>query len=348
MANHNHNLQIAKREKFDEFYTSYKDIENEVETYYNYNNDVFRGKVVMLPCDDYRWSNFFKYFKDNFERFGLAKLIATCYNRNSEKYRNTNLFDCLDDEYKEPTNEDLLGRYCIIDATGERSGYLSGSGDFRSEEITRLRDESDFIITNPPFSLWREFFDWVQPTRRKFLLLGTAIMISYSNVMPVFMSGNMSIGNSLRSGDIEFEVPGDTEFRVTRYREDESTGQKFISFASLRWWTNIEYNRVVEPLELNTYQENMKMYKSKYVDLYEEFDTSEKIIEVCRTNLIPIDYEGLMAVPLTFLDKYDPERFDVVGIIGMNSSVDEFNFGDSVLKSGKDKFKRLVIRHKSN
>ena len=197
----NTNLHNAKNSKNDEFYTQYTDIQKEVDAYLEYNPNVFRDKTILLPCDDPEWSNFTKFFVQNFEKFGLKKLISTCYIKNSCQ---TDLFenDCSQ-------NFNSHGKILILtkDNLNSNWDYLNGDGDFRSSEIKALRDESDFIITNPPFSLFRVFVSWVFETDKKFLIIGNMNAITYKEVFPLFKDNKMWYGVSISSGDRRFNVP---------------------------------------------------------------------------------------------------------------------------------------------
>jgi len=218
MANKNSNLGAAKTAKNDEFYTQYEDIEREMNAYLEYDENVFRDKTVLLPCDDPEWSNFTKYFAQNFERFGLRKLISTSYAVESKKYKNwePTLFETEAPQYDADMSK-THGKIFILDRDSNGSGridiedlrwnYLEGDGDFRSEEVKRLRDEADFIITNEPFSLFREFLAWIMEGGKKFAIIGPQNAITYKEVFPLIKDNKIWLGNGFHHGDAYFKIP---------------------------------------------------------------------------------------------------------------------------------------------
>ena len=235
----NTNLSNAKNAKNDEFYTQYYDIEKEISAYLEYNPDVFRGKTVLLPCDDPEWSNFTKYFAQNFERFGLKKLISTSYAVDSKTYKRgyqPTLFETSDPQYDEnktvkngkifTLTHDKTGD-CKINVDDLEWHYLAGDGDFRSAEITKLRDEADLIITNPPFSLFREFLAWIVEADKQFSIIGNMNAITYKEVFPLIKDNKLWLGPSIRSGDREFQVPDGYPINAAGWRIDEK-GRKFL------------------------------------------------------------------------------------------------------------------------
>ena len=320
----NKNLANAKTAKNDEFYTQYPDIQKEINAYLDYDPNVFRGKTVLLPCDDPEWSNFTKFFAQNFELLGLKKLISTSYAPESKKYKipyQPTLFETSQPYYnvdKSKTNgkifvltEDITGdgRININDLQWQ---YLEGDGDFRSKEIRKLRDEADIIVTNPPFSLFREFVDWLINSGKQFVIIGSMNAVSYKEIFPLIKDNKMWMGNGFQNGNAYFRVvtPRDS------YADgvfDESTN--LVKFRNCCWFTNIDHGRRHQPLKLMTMAENLKHSKHKelrgrkeYIH-YENYDA----IEIPFTDAIPSDYEGTMGVPLTFLDKYCPEQFEIIG-----------------------------------
>lgn len=322
----NTNLANAKTAKNDEFYTQYQDIQKEINAYLDYDPNVFRGKTVLLPCDDPEWSNFTKFFAQNFELLGLKKLISTSYAPESKKYKmpyQPTLFETQQpyfDNDKSKTHgkifvltEDVSGdgRINIEDLQWQ---YLEGDGDFRSKEIRKLRDEADIIVTNPPFSLFREFVVWLIESGKKFAIIGNVNAISYKEVFPLIKDNKMWMGVSIHSGDREFGVPDTYPLEASGWRIDEN-GNKYIRVKGVRWFTNIDHGRRHEPLQLMTMAKNFKHSKHKeirgqkdYVH-YENYDA----IDIPFTDAIPSDYEGAMGVPITFLDKYCPEQFEIIG-----------------------------------
>ena len=319
------NLQRAKAAKDDEFYTQYCDIQAEVKAYIDYNPDVFRGKSILLPCDDPEWSNFTRFFAENFELFGIKKLISTSFAVNSKrgKWYEPTLFETEAPNYDEAKTR-THGKIFILERDVNNSGridlddlqweYLEGDGDFRSKEIKALRDEADIIITNPPFSLFREFLAWIVEAHKQFLIIGNKGGIGYKEVFPLIKENKVWIGPSITSGDREFRVPKDYETRSPSLRFDDQ-GNKYIRVPGVHWFTNLEHGRRHEPLQLMTEAENIKYSKHKeirgigYIH-YDNYDA----IDVPYTDAIPSDYEGIMGVPVTFIDKYCPEQFEIIGI----------------------------------
>ena len=306
----NKNLHNAKMAKNDEFYTQYSDIQKEVNAYLEYNPNVFRDKTILLPCDDPEWSNFTKFFVQNFEKFGLKKLISTCYIKNNGQ---TDLFenDCSQ-------NFNSHGKILIVtkDNLNSNWDYLDGDGDFRSAEIKALRDESDFIITNPPFSLFREFVSWIFETDKKFLIIGNMNAITYKEVFPLFKDNKMWYGVSISSGDRRFNVPDSYPLNASGCGIDDNN-QKYIQVKGVRWFTNIDHGKRHKPLSLLTMNDNLKFNKKlknpKYQNIYKKYDNYDAI-EIPLTEVIPSDYEGIMGVPISFLDKYCPEQFEIIDI----------------------------------
>lgn len=318
-------MSDAKTAKKDEFYTQYEDIQAEVNTYLEFDPDVFRGKTILLPCDDPEWSNFTKFFAQNFENFGLKKLISTSYAADSKPadipYQLT-LFETEAPQYDEAKTR-AKGKIFTLTRDTNVSGkidiedlewqYLDGDGDFRSEEVTRLRDEADFIVTNPPFSLFHEFLAWIMESRKRFLVIGNLNAITYRDVFPLLQEDKVWLGPSIHSGDREFRVPDNYPLLAAGYRVDDR-GYKFIRVKGVRWYANIDHGRRHEPLQLMTMAENLKF--SRHKDLrqtgYQRYANYDAI-EVPYTDAIPSDYDGEMGVPISFLDKYCPEQFEIVG-----------------------------------
>ena len=334
----NASLGAAKNAKNDEFYTQYSDIEAEMNVYVEYNPDVFRGKTILLPCDDPEWSNFTKYFAANFERFGLKKLISTSYAKGSEN-RQLSLFEIespLYDAEKHETRGKLFTLTHDRDGSGnidtddiEFSGYLEGDGDFRSAEVCRLRDEADIIITNPPFSLFRPFLVWIMEGKKQFAIIGNQNAITYKEVFPLMMDNRIWLGYSIHSGDRKFNVPDDYPLEAATCGVD-ADGRKFIRVKGVRWFTNIDHGGRHEPLQLDTMAHNLKYNKSLKNKLEKDFGLSTypyydnyDAIEVPFTECIPSDYSGLMGVPITFMDKYNPQQFEIVGSFNNSNQMDK-------------------------
>lgn len=323
----NEELGAAKKAKNDEFYTQWPEIEREMNAYREYDEDVFRGKTVLLPCDDPEWSKFTKYFALHFEDFGLKKLISTSFapesNFGGAFYRPT-LFETENPEYDEAKSmlrgrrftltSDDINRDGRVDHDDLRWEYLDGDGDFQSDEVTALRDEADIVITNPPFSLFRTFLSWLMEGEKKFSIIGNVNAITYKEVFPLIRDNKLWLGPTISSGDREFRVPDSYPLEAAGSRVDEH-GNKFIRVKGVRWFTNLEHGRRHEPLQLMTMIDNVKFSKRKDVrgSDYRNYDNYEAI-EVPWVDAIPSDHEGVMGVPVTFLDKYNPDQFEILGI----------------------------------
>lgn len=313
----NSNLGAAKAAKNDEFYTQYADIQKEVNAYLEYNPDTFRGKTVLLPCDDPEWSNFTKFFAQNFEKLGLKKLISTSYAVESKKYKDyePTLFETespLFDEDKTRTH----GKIFVLERDVNGSGrvdiddlewhYLDGDGDFRSREVCALRDEADIIVTNPPFSVWIPFFCWICEAKKKFLIIANKNSVTYKEVFPLIKANRCWSGRTEWAGGMWFET------------KDSSDVDRVVNGVNMKnvpsiWLTNLDHGRRHEPLRLMTMEDNLRY--SKHKDIREEgylryynYDA----IDVPYVDAIPSDYDGNIGVPISFLDKYCPEQFEVV------------------------------------
>jgi hypothetical protein len=376
----NKNLSNAKNAKNDEFYTQLNDIQAEVNAYIDYDPDVFRGKTVLLPCDDPEWSNFTRFFAQNFERFGLKKLISTSYAAASKKvgelshaetrrrggckggyasfpqWYQPSLFEQESPQYDEDKTA-VRGKIFVLDHDTNKNGridfedleweYLEGDGDFRSEEVCKLRDEADMIVTNPPFSLFREFLAWIvgddgkdvltQRRRgaecaekvkgglaaknakgaKKFLIIGNMNAITYKEVFPLIMANKMWLGATGFVTDMVFGVPKGMFVKPADKAKAARLGYvgDFTRLGNSCWFTNIDHGRRHRPLRLMTMADNIKFSKHKEIRgvgylHYENYDA----IEVPFTDAIPGDYVGIMGVPISFLDKYCPEQFEIIGI----------------------------------
>lgn len=355
----NTSLRVAKKAKNDEFYTQYSDIEAEMNAYVEYNPDVFRDKTILLPCDDPEWSNFTKYFAANFERFGLKKLISTSYAKSAGNGRLTSFEreSPLFDESKHGTHGKLFTLTSDKDGSGrvdgddiEFSGYLEGDGDFRSAEVTALRDEADIIITNPPFSLFREFLAWIMAADKQFIIMGNMNAITYKEIFPLLKGNKIWLGYST-SGNKKFNVPDDYPLMASKCGIDDN-GQKFIYVKGIRWFANIDHGLRHQPLQLDTMAHNLKFNKKLKKKLEKDYGKLEyphydnyDAIEVPFTECIPSDYDGVMGVPITFMDKYNPEQFEIVGLDRYTVSK-EFLVGGRVAIGGKPTYARILIRSK--
>lgn len=315
----NKDLGKAKDAKKDEFYTQLEDIELEMKHYKQH----FNGKTVFCNCDDPYESNFFKYFAMNFNYLGLKKLIATCYVSSSLKYTQLSLFDDMEvsferstDPHKKPykveitevTDENGDGAFDLDDIKyilknkKNVCSVLKGDGDFRSEESIELLKESDIVVTNPPFSLFREYIAQLVRYNKKFIIIGNQNAITYKEVFPLIKDGKLWLGASIHSGDREFRVPDDYPLQATGYRIDEN-GTRYIRVKGVRWFTNLDYEERHDALIL------YRKYSAIDYPSYDNFDG----IDVSKTMDIPCDYDGVMGVPITFMDKYNPEQFEIIG-----------------------------------
>lgn len=322
----NTNLANAKTAKNDEFYTQYADIQKEMNAYLEYNPDVFRGKTILLPCDDPEWSNFTKFFAQNFESFGLKKLISTSYAVESKKIKDwqPTLFE-TESPYYDADKSRTNGKIFILDEDINNDGrfnindlhwsYLEGDGDFRSDEVKALRDEADIIITNPPFSLFREFFTWIMEANKKFIILGNFNAIAYKEVFPHIKENRIWTGNKNFGGGMDMIMPKEIfdATKLKKYHTDEE-GNIIQNIMGVVWFTNIDHGRRHEPLPLMTKEDNILYSKHKEIRgkgymHYENYDA----IDVPYSDAIPSDYDGLMGVPRTFLDKYCPDQFEIIG-----------------------------------
>lgn len=289
----NKNLRQASAAKKDEFYTQLSDIEKELRNYKSH----LKGKTVLCNCDDPRVSNFFHYFSYNFEALGLKKLITTCY-----KSQNLDLFTKNDSEkaiyleYKGDKNGDKVPNPNEI---GIKT--LRGDGDFRSEECINLLKESDIVVTNPPFSLFREYVSQLMEYKKKFIIIGNQNATTYKEIFRLFKENKIWLGQSITSGDREFGVPDHYPLTAAGSRIDEN-GNRFIRVKGVRWFTNLDYKERHQELYL---------YKKYSKAEYPKFDFYNAI-NVNKTKDIPMDYKGAMGVPLTFLDKYNPSQFEII------------------------------------
>ena len=336
----NNNLHSAKAGKNDEFYTQFHDIEKEINAYLDYDPNAFRGKTILLPCDDPEWSNFTKFFAQNFQRLGLKKLVSTSFAPESKNYKTNyspTLFETNNPQFDEKKTV-INGK--IFTLTHDKSGngkidvndlewtYLTGDGDFKSKEIINLRNEADIIITNPPFSLFREFIAWIMETGKKFVIIGNMNAITYKEVFKLIRENKIWLGVS--NGVKEYVTP-------------DGTMQKM---GNTCWFTNLEHGRRHKPLPLMTMQDNIKFSKHKEIkgQEYQKYDNYDAI-EVPFTNAIPSDYEGFMGVPISFLDKYSPEQFEIIGmdrplIEEITGKVSRFRINEDEL------YARIIIKHK--
>jgi hypothetical protein len=338
--------------------------------YLSFDKDVFRGKTVLLPCDDPEWSNFTKYFAQRFEDLGLKKLISTSYAPNSKPkeipYQPT-LFELESPSFDEEKTQSHGKIFTLTeDTTGDGAinvhdlewSYLEGDGDFRSEEITKLRDEADIVITNPPFSLFREFLAWLVEGGKRFAIIGNKNAITYKEVFPLIRENKLWLGSTSMSKDMLFGVPENIarEF-VANGKEGSSwrrvNGQVMGRSTSV-WFAKIEHGRRHEPLPLMTEAENLRFNKAVKDTGYVKYDNYDAI-EVPRTDAIPSDYEGVMGVPISFLDKYNPDQFEILGMAasaGYSAGIVGIPFEGvkdaRPLIGGKNTYARVFLRRRQN
>ena len=355
----NEKLTKAKKAKNDEFYTQYGDIQREVNAYLEYDPDVFRGKTILLPCDDPEWSNFTKFFAQNFETFGIKKLISTSYAINSKKSKydfepnQLSLFETpleTGSPKYNPEISDFRGKIFTLTRDTNRSGridindlewdYLEGDGNYQSNEVKQLRSEADFIITNPPFSMYIDFVKWLFEEDKKFLIIGNKSSITYKDIFDLIKNNKMWSGVSSWSGGLWFHTP--------------EGGNELANVASA-WFTNIEHGRRHQPLSLMSMNDNLKYSSHKKIKEkgYPKYDNYDAI-EVPYTDAIPNDYDGIMGVPITFLEKYCPEQFEIIGRGDGNIADENYYFyhsgfkdkGGVPLVKGEFVYKRIMIRRK--
>ena len=313
----NTNLNIAKSAKNDEFYTRFEDIEKELKNY----KDFFRGKVVYCNCDrvdgDNR-SNFFVYFAENFKEFGLKRLICTSYNKGGK------------------------GRLCIYDDETNLNNIIDmdGDGDFRSEECVKWLKKCDVVVTNPPFSLFRDFMAQLVRYDKKFLVVGNMNAITFKEIFPLIKENKLWVGISTFNNGMYFAIPNDYEYKDTYKFKREIDGKKVMRVASICWFTNIEHSK--RNLSLDLY----KKYNPKDYPKYDNYDA----INVNKTSDIPMDYNGVMGVPITFLDKYCPTQFEILDAREIGLSDKQKNKTTMLVKdadsaiNGKPTYARILIR----
>ncbi len=360
----NRNLNAAKLAKKDEFYTQLSDIERELQHYWQH----FRGKVVLCNCDDPYESNFFKYFALRFNQLGLKKLICTCYNGSPVTGNELTIhFDGFDDNepkkiaYKVEITEvkdengdgavDLTDVRCLLQNDKNVLSTLE-TGDFRSQECIDLLKEADIVVTNPPFSLFREYLGQLMEYEKKFLIIGNINSITYKEVFPYIKNNQMWIGPSISSGDRKFFVPDDYPLNAAGCGYD-SDGRRFIRVKGVRWFTNLDHNKRNEEMDL------VCRYSPDEYPKYDNYNA----IEIGKTCDIPYDYAGVMGVPVTFLDKYCPTQFEILGITDRGNDYgiktkeytasDSPKYGDlnrrgAIIVNGelKSTYARILIRNK--
>ena len=326
----NSNLKEAKAAKNDEFYTQFHDIEIEMNAYLEYAPNVFKGKTILLPCDDPEWSNFTRFFAAKFDELGLKKLISTSYAPDSKKYKTPyqpSLFEQEAPQF-DSAKTSVKGKIFVLEQDKSGDGriniddleweYLNGDGDFRSKEVTKLRDEADFIITNPPFSLFREFLAWIMEGGKRFAVIGNMNAITYKEVFPLIKSNQIWLGATGNGNDMVFGVPEGAKVDDKDRQKAARLGYvgNYTRLGNSCWFTSIEHGRRHQPLSLMTMADNLRYSKHKEIrgkTTYAHYDNYDAI-EVPFTDAIPSDYDGVMGVPISFLIKYCPEQFEILGM----------------------------------
>ena len=359
----NNNLHNAKRAKQDEFYTQWIDIEREMNAYLEYDPDVFRGKTVLLPCDDPGWSNFTKYFAERFEYLGIKKLISTSYapkaNLEGAFYEEEDAV--IQAAHYDPALDYERGKIFVLDGTDLNADgrvdksdfrweYLAGDGDFRSDEVTALRDEADIVVTNPPYSLFREFIVWLVEGNVEFTVIGNFNSITHKEIFPLIQDNRLWLGQPVPRGSMWFTIPDNMVDSISKrdktcFRIEDGQAQ---ARRPACWFTNIEHGRRHEPLRLMSMKENQKYNKQIIANAnsYKQYDNYDAI-EVPVVAGIPNDYVDVMGVPISFLDKYCPEQFEIVGCsynYGRPEGWDE-SISMSGTIDGNSVYKRILIRH---
>ncbi len=356
----NSNLHKANKAKKDEFYTQLVDIEKELKHY----KEQFKGKVVYCNCDDPFESNFFKYFASNFKALGLKRLIATSYKPSPIANTQLGLFGddktLVEEKGRPKTNANKFiinevddldndGAFDLRDIAEQLKANknnewapMEGDGDFRSPESIELLKQADIVVTNPPFSLFREYIAQLVEYNKKFLIIGNVNAVTYKEVFPLVKDNKIWFGPSIHSGDREFQVPEDYPLEAAGSRVDEK-GNKYIRVKGVRWFTNLDYDERHEELVL---------YKKYSPEIYPKYD-NYNAINVDKTAEIPMDWKGAMGVPITFLDKYNPEQFEIISCndVRLNDKTPIKDHGlikdkDSAI-DGKPTYVRIVIRNKS-
>ena len=370
----NENLSAARKAKFDEFYTQYHDIEKEMNAYLDFDKDVFRDKTILLPCDDPEWSNFTKYFAQNFERLGLKKLISTSYAPDSKPQEldlQLTLFETQSPKFDKAKARANGKIYTLTrDTTGDKKinvedlewAYLKGDGDFRSAEVSTLRDEADIIITNPPFSLFREFLEWIVAADKKLVIIGNMNAITYKEVFPLIKNNKLWLGATANGTDLVFAVPPGVEIAQSDREKAARLGYvgDYTRLGNACWFTSLDHGRRHEPLGLMTETDNVKFSRHKEIKGigYKKYDNYDAI-DVPFTDAIPSDFTGLMGVPISFLSKYNPEQFEIIGSFNAGEQGEEIGatktqilvkgkplMWNGPVVAGEPQYKRIVICHR--
>lgn len=357
----NENLSAARRAKQDEFYTQWADIEREMNAYLEYDPNVFRGKTVLLPCDDPEWSNFAKFFALHFTDFGLKKLVSTSYAPDSNpavvNYQ-PSLFESQSPAFDAAKTHTNGKKFVLLpeDTNGDGSvniddlqwEYLEGDGDFRSAEVTHLRDEADVIITNPPFSLFREFIGWLVEGKKSFSVVGSSNAVTTKDFFALIKANALWKGATANNTDMVFGVPKgfpvkeSDRLKAHRLGYPSTEDYDYTRLGNACWFTNIDHGRRHEPMQLMTMADNLKFSRHKEIRAlgYREYDNFDAI-DVPFTDAIPSDHTGMMGVPISFLDRYNPDQFEIVSLTQTWSDVSTKTYPAQVLVSPEGKQKTV-------
>lgn len=351
----NRGLTAAREAKKDEFYTRYVDIQKEVEAYLEFDQETFRDKVVYCNCDDPFESNFFKYFAANFNRLGLRKLVTTSrkgstiagmqltFDEYIQGNRTPKRPNAVAVEIEEVTDlngdgaRDIEDVRLFLEQNPHRRTRLQGDGDFRSPECVALLREADIVVTNPPFSLFSEYVSLLIQNDKRFLIIGNTNAITYQDVFPHVMANQLWLGCTNFNVGMFFEVPDSyTKF----HHIDEATGKKMARVSSSCWYTNLDHGRRHRPLSLMTMSDNLRYSPGlKGKEAYDRYDNYDAI-EVGTYKEIPSDFDGVMGVPVTFLDKYNPDQFEIVGTLESSNPDNPYRTRWYTVQDQKDSFYR--------
>lgn len=368
----NRALSAAKTAKKDEFYTRYEDIQKEIEAYLEFDPDTFRGKVVYCNCDDPFESNFFKYFAANFNKLGLKKLVTTSYDGSPIAGQQV-LFEEYDEgngkrekpkalaveitEVRDVTGDGATGIEDVklfLERNPHTRTPLAGGGDFRSPECVALLKQADIVATNPPFSKFREYVAQLMEHGKKFLIIGPLSASTQREIFPLIKDTKLWLGAGFAKGNAYFSIPADSRRDYADGVFDASTG--LVKFRNVTWFTNLDHGRRHEELPMMTMEENLRFSKWKEIRGKAAYDTCDNYnaLAVPRVDAIPSDYVGAMGVPLTFLARYNPEQFEILGISddvknGLVPNMVRKGWQgklDRPYVNGSRKFACLLIRHR--
>lgn len=364
----NSNLTNAKKAKNDEFYTQYDDISKEIEAYLDFDKNTFKNKTVYCNCDDPFESNFFRYFVLNFAKLGLKQLITTSYKPSPIANTQLGLFGDDKTLIKEKGRPKVTANKFIINEVGDVNGDgefnlkdiaealkknkynewtpLKEDGDFRSPECVELLQQADIVVTNPPFSLFREFVKQIFEYKKKFLIIGNINAITYKEIFPLIKENKMWLGVSMDGRNKWFQVPDSYPINENVANSKIENGNKFLFVKGCLWFTNLDHGSRHQSLPLMSEADIIKFVTKKPFQKYDNYDA----IEVSFVKNIPNDYKGIMGVPISFLNKYSPEQFEIVGWSRHN----DYNMDGGYWKggkndatiNGKDVYRRILIRHK--